>query len=260
MSLSRMKPGIGLISGARCDRFSTRPDKWGILMAETGETAIGSEPLSMPVKRIVLDRIIKGDLVPGERIVESRLAKELSISQSPVREALRDLAAIGLVEIESRRGARVRRPTAKELRDVTEVRSEIDALAARLAAESLNDDTLAELKAAHVNMTACHHDGDYVGMTEADAEFHRIIVRASGNSAIERVFGQLEPFARTFITLTSPDVELDGILRQHHGILAALEARDSDLAAERARAHQLSVRKAFFAEPSFMNDYLDADA
>jgi len=219
------------------------------MAAESEGVVFGSEPLSMSIKRVLLDRITKGELAAGERIVESRLAKELQISQSPVREALRDLAAIGMVEIESRRGARVRQPTAKELRDVSEVRSEIDAMAARLAAQRLTDGTLEKLRAAHLLMTECHRDADYVGMTEADAEFHRIIAQASGNDAVERVFSQLEPFARTFITLTSPNVQVDGILRQHGGILDALEARDADLAGELARAHQLSVREAFFIEP-----------
>lgn len=227
-------------------------------MTTTGSgDLVRSEPLSSSIKRILLDRIVKGDLVPGERIVESRLAKELNISQSPVREALRDLAAMGMVDIESRRGARVRRPTAKELRDVSEVRSEIDALAARLAADRLDDDTIDELRSAHKHMTACLADHDYVGMTESDAEFHRIIARASGNEAVERVFGQLEPFARTFITLTSPNVELEGIIHQHGGILDALIARDPRLAADRARAHQLSVRAAFFVDSAAMEEYVD---
>lgn len=218
--------------------------------------SIGSEPLSASIKRLLLDRIVNGEYEPGERIVESRLAKELEISQSPVREALRDLAAIGLVEIASRRGARVRRPTAKELADVSEVRSEIDGLAARLAARRLSEDALEELANAHREMTECLADKDYVGMTEADAEFHRIIASGSGNEAIERVFSQLEPFARTFITLTSPHVALDTILSQHGGILEALTSRNPELAADRARAHQLSVRDAFFDESGVVVDFL----
>ena len=209
-------------------------------------SVLGSEPLSAATKRLLLDRIVKGELVPGERIVESRLAKELEISQSPVREALRELAAAGLVDIESRRGARVRKPTNRELCDISEVRAEIDALAARLAAERLDDEAIEALQNAHQLMSDRLEAGDYVGMTEADAGFHRIIVQASGNGAAERVFGQLEPFARTFITLTSPNVPLRGILAQHSGILEALIKRDPDLAESRARAHQLSVRKMFF--------------
>ena len=139
------------------------------MAAESESVTFGSEPLSMSIKRVLLDRITKGELAAGERIVESRLAKELQISQSPVREALRDLAAIGLVEIESRRGARVRQPTAKELRDVSEVRSEIDAMAARLTAMRLDDGTLEALREAHRLMTACHRCLLYTSPSPRDA-------------------------------------------------------------------------------------------
>lgn len=218
------------------------------MVAHIHADPMDTEPLSSKVKRVLLDRIVKGELVPGERIVESRLAKELDISQSPVREALRDLVGLGLVEIEARRGARVRQPSAKELRDVSEVRAEVDALAARLAADRLDSDTIALLEECHAAMSSAHEASDYIAMTQADAQFHQTIAQVSGNDAVCRVFAQLEPFARTFITLTSPNVELSGILHEHHGILEALVAGDGELAAQRARDHQLSVRKAFFNE------------
>src|SRR3954465_2836379 len=106
----------------------------------------GGELLSATVKRLVLDRIVQGHYRPGQRIVEFQLAKELGVSQSPVREGLRELAAVGIVTIHPRRGARVRMPSSKELADVTLVRSEIDALAARLAAGLVTDDVLAALE------------------------------------------------------------------------------------------------------------------
>ena len=96
-------------------------------------------------------------------------------------------------------------------------------------------------------------------MTQADAEFHRIIVAASGNGAAERVFNQLEPFARTFITLTSPTVEVGGIICQHQGILDALVVADGELASQRAREHQLSVRAAFFESQDGVVGALEAE-
>ncbi|ANW65973.1 GntR family transcriptional regulator [Mycobacterium sp. djl-10] len=213
----------------------------------TSETApaVGGELLSTGVKRLLLDRIMSGYYKPGERIVELRLAKEQGISQSPIREALRDLAAIGLIEMHSRRGASVRVPTGAELGDVSLVRSEIDALAARIATPILSDKTLEELQAAYDEMVRCRAAGDIPGLTQADARFHRLIALASGNKAIERVFDQLEPFARTFITLTMPDIDVDVIMQEHLGILAALRDRNADLAATRARAHQLGVSEIF---------------
>ncbi|MCZ4496790.1 MAG: transcriptional regulator, GntR family [Thermoleophilia bacterium] len=209
------------------------------------EPAIGGELLSASVKKLLLDRIIRGHYKPGERIIELQLSKELGTSQSPVREALRDLAAIGIVTIHSRRGARVRLPTSKELADISIVRSEIDALAATLAAPLLDEAALAELREAYVEMERHYADGDNAAMTQADARFHRLIVTHSGNLAIQHVFDQLEPFARTFITLTLPKTNIKSIIREHKLILVALEKGDASLAAKHARDHQLNVSALF---------------
>jgi DNA-binding GntR family transcriptional regulator len=210
-------------------------------MATEMSAEFGAELLSATVKRLVLDRIVQGHYRPGERIVEFKLAKELGVSQSPVREALRELAAVGIVTIHPRRGARVRLPSAKELADVSVVRAEIDALAARLSAPRIPDATLDALEALIEEMLAQLDAGDFSGVTEADVRFHHLIAEASENHALERAFDQLAPFARTFITLTLPDVDVRGIVLEHRPILAALRARDAGAAAEAARAHQLSV-------------------
>jgi DNA-binding GntR family transcriptional regulator len=201
----------------------------------------GGELLSATVKRLVLDRIVSGHYPPGARIVEFQLAKELGLSQSPVREALRELAAVGIVTILPRRGARVRLPSAKELADVSVVRAEVDGLAARLAAGRVPDDTLAALEALIEEMLAALGRRDFSGVTEADVRFHELIAAASENHALERAFDQLAPFARTFITLTLPGVDVHEILLQHRPILEALRAHDADRAAAAARAHQLAV-------------------
>ncbi len=201
----------------------------------------GGELLSATVKRLVLDRIVQGHYRPGERIVEFKLAKELGLSQSPVREGLRELAAIGIVTIHPRRGARVRLPSAKELADVSLVRAEVDALAARLAAARISDAALDVLETLVEEMLTRLEAGDFSGVTEADVRFHHLIAEASENHALQRAFDQLAPFARTFITLTLPDVDVRGIVLEHRPILEALRARDAERAAEAARSHQLSV-------------------
>jgi DNA-binding GntR family transcriptional regulator len=203
----------------------------------------GGELLSTTIKRLLLDRILGGEYEPGARIVELQLAKEFGTSQSPIREALRDLAALGLVTMHPRRGARVRVPTAKELSDVSVVRSELDALAARLAVEVMPAETLTQLSDHLTEMTASAGEHDYRRLAAADAQFHATIAAACGNSAVTRVFEQLEPFARTFITFTLPNVDVTGILHEHAEIMAALEARDGERAATAAREHQLSVSR-----------------
>jgi DNA-binding GntR family transcriptional regulator len=92
------------------------------------------------VKDILLQRIASGELKPGERLVETRIAQELGTSQAPVREALRDLQLLRLVESEPFRGSRVRVFGEEELIDVYPVRAALEELAARLAAEKLGGD------------------------------------------------------------------------------------------------------------------------
>lgn len=202
---------------------------------------LGGELLSTSVKKLLLDRIMNGYYKPGERIIELQVSKELGTSQSPVREALRDLAAIGIVTIHSRRGARVRLPTGKELADISLVRSEIDALAATLASPLVDDEVVGRLREAYAQLERHLADGNHVALTQADAEFHRLIATTSANQAIRHVFDQLEPFARTFITLTLPRANIKSIIAEHKLILDALEQRDGTLAAQRARQHQLNV-------------------
>jgi len=201
----------------------------------------GGELLSATVKRLVLDRIVQGYYRPGERIVEFTLAKELGVSQSPVREGLRELAAVGIVTIHPRRGARVRMPSSKELADVSLVRSEIDALAARLAADLVTDNLVDDLQSLIDEMLSRLEAQDFPGVTQADVRFHELIVQTSANHALERTFDQLAPFARTFITLTLPDVDVRGIVLEHRLILDALRNRDGARAADAARMHQCHV-------------------
>jgi DNA-binding GntR family transcriptional regulator len=144
----------------------------------------------------------------------------------------------------------VRLPSAKELVDVSLVRAEIDALAARLAVECIADATLEALDGLIEEMLTRLEAGDFSGVTEADVRFHHLIAEASENHALERAFEQLAPFARTFITLTLPGVTLTlpgvdvrGIVQEHRPILEALRARDADRAADAARVHQLSVSR-----------------
>jgi DNA-binding GntR family transcriptional regulator len=81
----------------------------------------------------------------------------------------------------------------------------------------------------------------FSGVTDADVRFHELIADASENHALERAFDQLAPFARTFITLTLPGVDVHDIVLQHRPILEALRAHDAERAAGAARAHQLAV-------------------
>ena len=117
----------------------------------TGRSSGSSDPvarnvLSEQVKDRILQWILEGHLAPGSRIIETRVAKELGVSQAPVREALRDLTTLGVVEMKPYRGASVRQPSKTDLVEAMEVRGELEALAARTAATRITEECLDELR------------------------------------------------------------------------------------------------------------------
>ncbi len=184
--------------------------------------------LADQVKDRLLEGILSGDYPPDSRIVETQVARELGTSQAPVREALRGLEALGVVEITPFRGARVRRPTRREIIEAYAVRSSLETLAARLAVPRMTDADLAELADNLEAMRAAARDDDGHGVAEADARFHSRIVELADNSTLEKVWRSLEPFSRTYITLVVPGADPQWSADLHAPILEALERRDTE--------------------------------
>lgn len=193
--------------------------------------------LSAQVKDRMLQWILEGELAPGSRIIETRIARQLGTSQAPVREALRDLATLGLVEMHAFRGARVREPDAEELIEAMEVRGELEAMAARSAARRIDDAMLDRMRALLDEMRDAAARGDAHAQALKNSEFHTCVITASGNATLQRLWSMLEPFARTYLTATVPGADLHWLAERHVAILEALESRDPDLAASTMRAH-----------------------
>jgi DNA-binding GntR family transcriptional regulator len=205
--------------------------------ADLRSDPVARNVLSAQVKDRILQWILEGELAPGSRIVETRVARELGTSQAPVREALRDLATLGVVEMQAYRGARVRRPTKRELVEAMEVRAELEAMAARLAATRITEVCLAELRRLIADMLKWADSGNVHEHARINTEFHAAVVRASGNRTLERTWSMLEPFARTYVTAAVPGIDLHWLGRRHIAILQALEVRDPEQAAEAMREH-----------------------
>ncbi len=193
--------------------------------------------LSAQVKDRILQWILEGELAPGSRVVETRVARELGTSQAPVREALRDLATLGIIDMQPYRGARVRQPSKDELVEAMEVRGELEALAARQAATRMTDETIAQLRALIDEMHHFAEIGDAHAHAMNNTEFHALVVRASGNRTLERTWSMLQPYARTYVTAMVPGTDLVWLGDRHVRILEALEAHDPARAAEAMRLH-----------------------
>jgi DNA-binding GntR family transcriptional regulator len=193
--------------------------------------------LSDQVKDRLLEAILDGRYPPGARIVETRVARELGTSQAPVREALRDLEALGLVETTAFRGARVRHPSADELLEAFVVRSQLETLAARLAVPRMTDADLDQLAGYLGEMRRAARIGDLHAEAVADAAFHGRVVEVSGNAMLRRVWQRLEPLSRTYITLVAPGADRHAIADMHQPILDALRGRDAGRAAQALDHH-----------------------
>jgi DNA-binding GntR family transcriptional regulator len=193
--------------------------------------------LSEQVKDRILQWILEGDLAPGSRIIETRVARELGVSQAPVREALRDLTTLGIVEMKPYRGASVRQPSKTDLVEAMEVRAELEALAARQAATKMTSACLEELQSLIDEMHALAEAGDAHGHARNNTAFHETVVRASGNQTLMRTWSMLEPYARTYVTAMVPGTDLVWLGDRHSAILEALESGDPEAAAETMRTH-----------------------
>jgi DNA-binding GntR family transcriptional regulator len=201
------------------------------------DSAISRSVLADQVKDRLLQDILSGRYPPHSRIVETRVARDLGTSQAPVREALRGLEALGVVEILPFRGARVRRPSREELLEAYAVRYELEALGARLGVPRMTDEDLRELEELGEEMQRSAADGDRHAVAVADASFHARMLQVSGNATLERVWRSLEPFSRTYITLVAPGGDEHWTANLHPAIIEALRTRDPEQVVVALRRH-----------------------
>ncbi len=201
--------------------------------------------LSDQVRETLLTRILNGTYQPGDRLVESQIAKELGTSQSPVREALRDLVAMHFVEVEPYKGARVRMIDPAEVAQIYPVRAALEELAGQLAAPNLKDN-VGDLEAIYARMQEAARNDDIKALTSIDAQFHRLIVEATGNDILAETWNSLRIESRTLVTtvkLMLSDLGLMSAVESHRPIIEALRAGDAEKSGTELRNH---VRK--FAE------------
>jgi DNA-binding GntR family transcriptional regulator len=181
--------------------------------------------------------ILAGRLAPGSRLVECELTARFSVSRGPVREALRRLAAEGLIEHRPHRGALVRRLTARAIRELFQIRAELEALAARLAAESDEAEARARFAEAirPIFDDSARRAPDYLS---ENAAFHDATMALAGNLQLRELATRLHlPLIMAQVgDILTPDV-LEASVREHRAIAEAIMARDPAAAAAHMRAH-----------------------
>jgi DNA-binding GntR family transcriptional regulator len=198
--------------------------------------AVNRAILRDQIKDVLMQRILEGFYEPGQRVVELRIAEEFGVSQAPVREALRELEILRLVESEPFRGARVRAVRADEIAESYPVRAVLEELAATLAAPRLAGAS-APLRTEIDAMRAAAADSDLRGFVHHDVAFHRVFVDASANGTLIGVWESLHVDLRTRLTLIQRLGDLEEVAESHVPIMEALAAGDAERAGRRVREH-----------------------
>lgn len=190
-------------------------------------------PLRDVVFNTLRQAILRGDLKPGERLMEISLANKLGVSRTPVREAIHKLEQEGLVLMIPRRGAEVAQITEKSLRDVLEVRGALEELAVRLACERMTGQALGELNRAAERFEKTLGNSDITAVAEADVAFHDVIYMATDNQRLIALLNNLrEQMYRYRVEYLKRGECHAQLLSEHQEIIEAITNKEVERAVE----------------------------
>lgn len=195
-------------------------------------------PLRDVVFQTLRSAILKGELKPGERLMELQLAEKLGVSRTPIREAIRMLQQEGLAITIPRRGAEVARMTEKDMEDVLQIRSVLEEMAAKVSCSKITDQELKELHIAMIEFDEQTKGDNVVELAKADEVFHDIIYKAADNPKLLVLLNNLREQMYRYRTEYLKDKErYSQLIQEHHEIVHALEARDENQVARIVRRH-----------------------
>ena len=195
-------------------------------------------PLRDVVFKTLRQAILKGELEPGERLMEIQLAERLGVSRTPIREAIRKLELEGLVLMIPRRGAEVAKISEKNLRDVLEVRRSLEELAIDLACQRIQEEELETLREAQKEFAAAVAAGDAMEIAQTDEKFHEIIYSGTGNQKLMQILSNLrEQMYRYRLEYIKDANKRQILLVEHEQILKALSLRHVQEARLAVREH-----------------------
>lgn len=202
------------------------------------ETRSGRESNAERIEAVLMEEIAAGELMPGARLDETKLANRFGVSRTPVREALSRLIAQGIVVSRDKRGVQVAEYSREQLAQIFEAMHEIETVCARLAAQRLTLLARAEIESAQARCVEAAEQGDFPGYLRANEAFHMAIYRATGNPYIREIATDFRrrtgPFrAKKF---ANPE-DLIASARSHEELLTGIFSEEPDSASQGMRTH-----------------------
>lgn len=195
-------------------------------------------PLRDVVFNTLRQAILKGEMEPGERLMEITLANKLGVSRTPIREAIRKLELEGLVHMIPRKGAVVASISEKDMRDVLEVRITLEELAVKLAINNMEEEDIEQLRKAGQFFESAVISRDIVEIVDADVAFHDIIYNKTGNNRLIQIISNLREQMYRYRLEYIKDARTHSILiNEHNDIIDALKKKNVEAAKVAVREH-----------------------
>lgn len=203
----------------------------------------------LPLRDVVFNTlrraILKGELKPGERLMEIALADKLGVSRTPIREAIRKLELEGLVVMAPRKGAKVASITERDLNDVLEVRKGMEVLAISLACERITKEEMEHLEEIEAHFQTLIESDNLTELAEVDVEFHDTIYQATNNKRLVQLLNNLrEQMYRYRIEYLKDSAVRRQLAKEHKAICEALRTHDRESALRYVYVHIDNQQKA----------------
>ncbi len=202
-------------------------------------------PLRDVVFNTLREAILRGDLKPGERLMELQLASSRGVSRTPSREAIRMLQQEGLAVTVPRKGAEVAKMTEKDMEDVLKIREALEILAVQLACDNIENEQLMLLEEKVEKFRTVVKTGEIKQIAEADIEFHDILYNAAQNPKLVVMLNHLrEQIYRYRIEYLKDEQNYPRLIQEHGQILEGLKKRDKEYVSETMKHHMLNQANA----------------
>lgn len=200
-------------------------------------TFLRKATLKDDIRNKISERIFSNELKPGERIVETQLARELGVSQSPVREAIRELELMGIIESKPFLGSFVKKLTPKDIKYAFKIRAYLEMLAVSDTIENITEAQLEDMDDLLRKMRKTAEKQMKTEFVELDISFHRAIIRLSNNNFLEKIWDSVHLGQWTSITTNTTKKSLMELAERHEDILQSLKERNAEKASKCIQQH-----------------------
>ena len=202
-------------------------------------------PLRDIVFKTLREAIVTGELKPGERLMEIKLANEMGVSRTPVREAIRKLEQEGLVHLTARKGAEVAPINAKDLKEVLEIRKALEGLACQMACQNATQEDIRDLEAYNQDISKAIEENDIEKIARLDVRFHEQICILSGNTQLIGILSRLKEHIYRYRLEYIADIKNKNTIIEEHSRIIQDMLKKNEKAVRKDIEHHIEMQEKY---------------